>query len=387
MSKYIKHCTGCGLCKAMGKAELYKDEKGFFHPNSDIEIKEICPSSGVQCSEFDKNEIWGRNCGVFLGWTNDQLLREKASSGGVITQILCYLLENKLVDCVIHIGADENNPTQTSIYFSETTEEVKSHCGSRYAISSPLLCMNQIDMEKKYAFVGKPCDIVALRNYMKNVPELKKVIVYLLSFFCMGIPSEDAQKKLLSELGCDNCSSLTYRGNGWPGYTVATDAMGKKSQMDYDSSWGKILGRDLMTACKYCLDGIGEMADISCGDAWYLTAEKKPDFKEHEGRNVIFARTEIGLELLNMMRKSNVISLKSYNNYKEELPLIQTSQYNRRQQMLARILALRVCLQPAPDYPMNLLKAYASGMSKREFIHVFGGTCKRLLKGKHKNES
>lgn len=382
MSKYIKHCTGCGLCKATGMSELYKDEKGFFHPKTDTEIREICPSSGIQCDMFDKKEIWGRNCGVYLGWTNNKRLRKKASSGGVITQILCYLLENKLVDCVIHIGSDEKNPTQTSVYFSETIDEVESHCGSRYAISSPLLCMDRIDPQKKYAFVGKPCDVVALQNYMKKVPELKETIIYLLSFFCMGIPSENAQKKLLSELGCEDCSSLTYRGNGWPGFTVAIDAAGKKAQMDYDSSWGKILGRDLMTACKYCLDGIGEMADVSCGDAWYLTADKKPDFQEHEGRNVVFARTETGLALLKAMKKSETISLEKYENYKEELPLTQTSQYNRRQQMLARILALRVFLQPAPNYPMNLLKAYALGMGGREFIHVFGGACKRLLKEK-----
>lgn len=382
MSKYEKHCTGCGLCKATGKAVLYEDEKGFFCPNTDAEIKEICPASGVQCDAFDKTDIWGRNHGVFLGWTNDENLRKKASSGGVTSQILCYLLENKMVDCVIHVGADEKNPTKTTVYFSETSEEVKSHCGSRYAISSPLLCMDQVDPKKKYAFVGKPCDVVALRNYMKKVPELEKSVVYLLSFFCMGVPSEQAQKKLLSELDCENCASLTYRGNGWPGFTVATDTTGNTSQMDYGSSWGKILGRDLMTACKYCVDGIGEMADISCGDAWYLTENQKPDFREHDGRNVIFARTEIGFQLLSEMKRNGMISMEAYGNYKQELPLIQTSQYNRRRQMLARILALRILLEPAPNYPISLLRSYVSGMSVGEFFRTFAGTCKRIWKEK-----
>lgn len=382
MNRYYKYCTGCGLCKAMGMADLHKDEKGFFHPDTITKIKEICPASGIQCASFDKTEIWGRNYGIFLGYTNDDSLRKKASSGGIISQISCYLLESKSVDCVIHIGADENNPTKTAVYFSKNVDEVKSHCGSRYAISSPLLCINKINPKKKYAFVGKPCDVVALRNYMKQVPELQKSIVYLLSFFCMGVPSEEAQKKLLSELDCVNCKSLTYRGNGWPGFTVATDINGNTSQMDYDSSWGKILGRDLMTACKYCIDGIGEMADISCGDAWYLTENQKPDFQEHDGRNVVFARTEAGLALLNEMRHSGDISIKEYDNYREELPLIQTSQYNRRRQMQARILALRMLKQPVPDYSSNLLKAYASGMSGKEFFCVFAGACKRLLREK-----
>ncbi len=34
-------------------------------------------------------------------------------------------------------------------------------------------------------------------------------------------------------------------------------------------------------------DGIGEMADVACGDAWYLTESGQADFSEHAGRNVI----------------------------------------------------------------------------------------------------
>ena len=384
MNNYTKYCTGCGLCKAVGKADLYTDKKGFLHPSTVFGVKEICPASGVQCDSFDKTEIWGRNKGVFIGWTNDGDLRKKASSGGVISQTLCYLLENRLVDYVIQVGTDEKDQTKTTVYISKTANEVQSHCGSRYAISSPLLCLDQIDLKKKYAFVGKPCDVVALRNYMREVPELETSIIYLLSCFCMGIPSVQAQEKLLSELNCLNCKSLTYRGNGWPGFTVATDVAGNTSQMDYDSSWGKILGRDLMTACRYCIDGIGEMADISCGDAWYLTEAGKPDFREHDGRNVVFARTEKGLELLNEIRSSGVIFLKEYDNYKEELPLIQTSQYNRRQQMYARIMALRIFGRSTPEYPSNLLKGYASGIGGKKFIHTLVGSCKRLLKEKDK---
>lgn len=381
-SKFTQYCTGCGLCKAIGRSEIQKDERGFFHPVEEQNLHDLCPASGLQCSSFDKTNVWGRNHGVFIGWTNDRLLRQKASSGGITTQAACYLLENNYVDCVIHVGADEKDPTKTKLIYSRTAEEVKVHCGSRYSVSSPLLEVDKLDLQKKYAFIGKPCDVIALRNYMDILPELRKSILYVFSFFCMGVPSEKAQAKLLSELGCKNCKSLTYRGNGWPGFTTSEDADGKTAKMDYNSSWGRILGRDLMTACKYCVDGIGEMADISCGDAWYLTENQKPDFREHDGRNVIFARTEIGFQLLSEMKRKGVISMEEYGNYKQELPLIQTSQYNRRRQMLARILALRVLLEPAPNYPLSLLRSYASGMSFGDFFKTFAGTCKRIWKEK-----
>lgn len=111
-------------------------------------------------------------------------------------------------------------------------------------------------------------------------PQLKETIPYLFSFFCMGLPSESAQIKLLKKLECKECKSLDYRGNGWPGFATAIDKDSKVHQITYDESWGEILGRDLMPVCKFCIDGIGEMADIACGDAWYLTSENTPDFSE-----------------------------------------------------------------------------------------------------------
>ena len=96
-------------------------------------------------------------------------------------------------------------------------------------------------------------------------------------------------------MGCDGkIKSLRYRGDGWPGYATATQYDGKVFKMDYNTSWGQILGRDIMKMCRFCLDGIGEMADISCCDAWYLTNDNKPDFSEADGRNAVFCRSKLG---------------------------------------------------------------------------------------------
>ena len=235
---------------------------------------------------------------------------------------------------------------------------------------------------KKYAFIGKPCDVVALRNYMEINAKLKESIPYLLSFFCMGLPSDLAQTKLLQKLECRNCKSLDYRGNGWPGFATAIDSDGKVHKITYDESWGQILGRDLMPACKFCIDGIGEMADISCGDAWYLTEENKPDFSEHEGRNVVFARTSKGNDLLNEMKDKEIINLEKYDNYEVELSLIQKSQWNRRREMKHRILAMKVLLQEHPSYDSKLLKLYSRGLSEKQKARILLGTSKRILMGK-----
>lgn len=383
MNKYKKYCTGCGLCKSLNVCQLEKDDKGFSHPaNNDVLFSKVCTVSGVHTSKLDETNIWGRNKKVYLGWSNDNKIRTKASSGGILTEIARYLLNSNKVDIIIHIGADKNEPVKTQVYFSETPDDVVSHCGSRYCISSPLSVIDRIEKGKRYAFIGKPCDVVVLRNYMELKPELNDNIPYLLSFFCMGLPSDDAQIKLLNQLECDGCTSLDYRGNGWPGFATAVDKKGVSHQITYNESWGKILGRDLMPVCKLCIDGIGEMADIACGDAWYLTKDNKPDFSEHDGRNVIFARTSKGEKLLQEMCGQKIIALNDYNNYKEELPLIQTSQWNRRREMKSRILAMRLLLQDYPSYNRKVLNQFSKGLSFKQNIRIFLGTVKRIIKGK-----
>ena len=83
-------------------------------------------------------------------------------------------------------------------------------------------------MNKKYAFIGKPCDVTVLKNFQKLNPIIAEMIPITMSFFCAGLPSIDAQKKLLEEMGCNSrVISLRYRGNGWPGYATANLENGK----------------------------------------------------------------------------------------------------------------------------------------------------------------
>lgn len=382
--KIKKFCTGCGLCQSLQKGQLQRNEKGFYFPKAgDNEwFQHVCPAAGNQMAYLDEQEIWGKYEAVYLGYSNDKLTRKHASSGGVLTEIATFLLESGKVDEIIHIGVDPEDQTKTKVYYSRSGAEVLKRCGSRYAISSPLAEIGQLDFSKKYAFIGKPCDVTALRNYMDIQPELKKSIKYLLSFFCMGLPSQQAQDKLLKTLQCthSDCKSLTYRGNGWPGDTTAVDGQGRTHRMDYATAWGGILGRDVMPACKFCIDGIGEMSDISCGDAWYLTKDAKPDFSEHDGRNVVFVRTPEGAELISEIMDTGRITLSEYQNFRDELPLIQASQLKRRQDLRMRIMAMRFMCQTSPNYSLKKLKVYAADVPLKKQLRTFLGTCKRILK-------
>lgn len=387
---YKEYCTGCGLCHSVVGVTFSHDERGYNIPNldrkSDEVCEKVCPCSGYASTKMDDSDVWGRRIGVYLGWSLDDFIRQKASSGGVLTSICCYLIEHNLVDGIIQTRADSDICYKTETVVSKTVDEVLLCMGSRYAISSPLSNIKQLVKEGHvYAFVGKPCDASALRMQLESDEELKECIKYIFSFFCAGEPSDLAQLKLLQQLGCkstEECTSLQYRGNGWPGYATAVKRDGTCERMTYNDSWGIILGRDIRRSCRICLDGIGEFADISCGDAWYMTADKTADFTEGQGRNVIFTRTNEGEALLQAALKNDYLHIEAYEDNIEDLNYIQKYQFERRTTMGAMILAMKLLRKDAPQYDRKILRFFSSKGSLRLKLKRFLGTYKRIKQGR-----
>lgn len=380
-------CTACGLCHSVNNIRFNNDNKGFPTPllkNIDGYYDNVCPVNYYSRDKVDF-KLWGEYKEVYAGYSNDSEIRHRASSGGALTELSIYLLENGIVDGIIHTGVSHSSPIETQTVCSTTKEEVISHCGSRYSISAPFINLKKIvQKNKKYAFVGKPCDVAALIRYIGIDTVLKEQIVLTMSFFCAGMPSMNANKALLEKMGCnlENCKEIKYRGDGWPGYTTAEDKQGKKHQIEYSIAWGDYLGRDVKKICRYCMDGIGELADIVCADLWYLKENYKPDFSEHEGRNIIFCRTELGKEVLQATVKNGNLTVEDYSVEMDHFHCVQPYQFERRTTMKYRLLALRLFGRFVPKYNKKLLNdanAYAlPGMNR----HIFIGTVKRILKGK-----
>jgi len=384
---YTEFCTGCGLCQNCGFTELKKDKKGLMYPaNYSVKMQEfcdrVCPMSKSTNRFRNSKNIWGAYKGFYTGYSLDSIIRFRASSGGVITAICCYLINNKIVDGIIHTTVAED-PTDTITVVSKTAEEIISRCGSRYSKSSPLLSIdNLVDKSKKYAFVGKPCDVSALVNYLKINPELVSNIVYKFSFFCAGTPTQEANDTMLSGMGCrkESCKSINYRGNGWPGCITVKDDKGVEYKLDYKIAWMDYLGRDIRYSCKFCFDSIGEYSDISCGDYWYLGSDNKPDMSEHDGINCILSWSDNGEKLLKDIQKEGEIYLEESNIAK--LKYSQPNHANRRSTSLSRALALKVMRKNSPKYSIKLMLHNAKYSGVRAHYYTFKGTISRFKRNK-----
>ena len=227
---------------------------------------------------------------------------------------------------------------------------------------------------------------MALRRYMNRNDKLQKSIICLLSFFCAGEPSENAQDKLLKEMNCsrDTCRCITYRGNGWPGYTTVVKNTGEIEKLEYKETWGRFLGRDLRNICRFCMDGTGDAADIVCADFWYLDENGTPDFSEHDGRNIVISRTDFGEQILrDVFNAGNLVQEEDFTKRIDgEFHKYQPAQFKRKGTMAAMILAMKICGRNTPSYNRNYLSRCAAHIDLTTKGKYFIGIIKRVIKGK-----
>lgn len=388
-SKYIKtYCSGCGLCHTMYGCELKEDKKGFPIVEEESitdDLRNICPV--FYYHDEARHDVWGVVQKALVGYSSDPKVRFKAASGGALTELCVYLLEHKKVCGIIHTTYDPLDQTRTISCVSYTPEEVRSRCGSRYSISVPLYELKALLKDgETYAFVGKPCDVMALRRGIAVDPSIGEKIIYLFSFFCAGEPSVDAQNDLLNAIGTnrEKFSAITYRGNGWPGYTTVTEKNGNILKMEYKNAWGKHLGRDIRNLCRFCIDGTGDAADIVCADFWYLGEDGTPDFSEHEGRSIIISRTKKGTQVVEGSIETGHIAIEEDFTTKinTEFHFYQPNHYKRKGTMGSMIRALKLCGKQAPRYSGSYLKKYGSHIDDKVRMKYFLGTLKRIIQGR-----
>jgi coenzyme F420 hydrogenase subunit beta len=270
-------CTGCGLCAAIapGAVTMKMVDPGYLRPHQsgamtpaqDAAIAAACPGLVVDGNPANAppvdDPLWGPAHFVGTGFTTDAALRHQASSGGVISGLLVHALATGLIDHVVQTGADPERPTGNRTVSSATRDAVFAAAGSRYAPSSPLAELETwLARPGRFAFVGKPCDVTALRARAAQDPQIAEKVPLMLAFFCAGIPSMAGNGRILKHLGVtpEEVTAFRYRGDGWPGFATATLKDGSTRRMSYADSWGDILSKEVQFRCKICPDAVGGSA-------------------------------------------------------------------------------------------------------------------------------
>ena len=348
-------CIGCGLCESLIKdCSMELNDSGFYEPkfkesinryNKDLEkIEKMCPSLNVNVNNASNNNLlWGNIESIHRGYSNNVEIRHKGSSGGVITELATSLLEFGEVDTILQIGANKDMPIKNDTFLNKNIKDVLHCSGSRYSPATLLSNVKEeLKKDERFLIIGKPCDITAVKNYLKFNNELKNKVVCTISFFCAGTPSQNATNQLVENLGVNDNFSInkfTYRGGGWPGEVQIETKEGYKNNCSYEDSWGKLLGRNLNSRCKLCPDGIGLEADIVCADAWESN-NGYPDFIDKPGYSLVIARSKKGNEVLDLLLEKKRITLQDINT--NSLKQMQPYQWNRIVFVVSRLFGARL---------------------------------------------
>ena len=254
---------------------------------------------------------------------------------------------------------------------------ILARSGSRYAPSSPCDGLRAIENSKGVGvFIGKPCDTAAVSALRRRRPELDGKIGLVLTFFCAGTPSTEGTLELtqLLDVKSDSIDSVRYRGEGWPGRFKIVYANGSKEKsLSYEDSWGR-LTKHRPLRCNLCPDGLGRVADISCGDAWNKFSNETDD----HGRSLVIVRTQRGREVLHRAMGANYVELQPVGS--KAVLAAQKNLLGRRRELFGRLLGMRLLLIPTPKFlGFSLFHSWIRLPGLRKVKSLLG-TVKRMIK-------
>jgi coenzyme F420 hydrogenase subunit beta len=388
-------CSGCGLCAGLsgGTITITEQSPGFLRPSTtallspetEQKLAAACPGARLppwhEAAQTDP--FWGPIDSCETGHATDDEVRYKGSSGGLISALAIVALEAGLVDAVIQTIADPERPTRNKTVVSRTRAEILAAAGSRYAPSSPLDRLEDyLQSGLRYCFIGKPCDVSALVALGAVDPRVAEAFPLRMSFFCGGIPSFTGTDRVVEAMGLaqEELAAFRYRGNGWPGLTVATTRGGDEASMRYAESWGNFLSGTVQYRCKICADSVGGAADIAAADAWYGGESGYPSFDEQDGRSLVLGRTAAGQALLQLAKDRGAVALEALP--VSEISLMQPGQSRRKRLVLARLAAAKSLLQPIPDFAGLRIWPAARKAELLETIKNYLGSIRRIILGR-----
>ena len=211
---------------------------------------------------------------ILFAHSSNDVIRFQASSGGFVKSFLVYLLESLTVDFAIvtRTGGSEHPLLPETIITNSKEDILSTRTNSVYAVNNPFPALKELAYDKKYAFVGLPCQVRNLRALQQKGKH--RNIVVVISLFCHHTPNIEFTRGILQKLDVreNDVQQIEYRGSGWPGGFTVYLKNGQKEFIAQRDCWSNDLNNG-PEMCKYCSE-IAQDADIYVGDPWNLGLQR-----------------------------------------------------------------------------------------------------------------
>jgi coenzyme F420 hydrogenase subunit beta len=317
-------------------------------------------------------------------WASDPEVRFEGSTGGVLSALASYMLASGRVGFILHAKASTSEPTFGERHLSFSHADVMDAAGSRYGPTAPLIDIRDIlDRGRPFAFIGKPCDIAALRNYARHDARVDDLVKYWLTPVCGGYMPPPAMDSFLRGIDIEprEVTGFRYRGRGCPGPTRIETA-DRTEEFHYLDFWGEDASQwSLPFRCKICPDGIGEAADIAAADSWPGGSPTREGSIGDPGTNAIVVRTASGLELLEAAVRDGALTLE-YDVTPDEMSHYQPHQMHKKYAVWPRFRGLADEGRIVPETNRLRIEALAAELPDDTNAYQRQGTRTRVRDGK-----
>ncbi len=303
-------CVSCEICKSVcpTNAISMRFSYGKFIPeinktkcNMCSKCFEICPGIDIFPFNLMKNidfmDIIKENViECFTGFSKNTIFRKAATSGGLITNLVIELIENKEYDAAFILNFQKFNDKPARLEISNNIDEIIESAGSKYI---PASVYNIIEIlkkkdNKKFIIIGTSCQILGIKKFINNYNISEKNLLFL-GLFCNATLNFNFLKYVqdLYSKSKESIFKFCYRTKekyGWPGH----------SKIIFNSGRSLILDRNVrislkkyfnLKRCLFCFDKLNRLSDISFGDCYIQEKQDK------EGISNIIIRTRKGKEI------------------------------------------------------------------------------------------
>ena len=322
-------CTGCGVCQdaCPSHAISIQVEKGCFRPVVDESLcknrtgchrcYDSCPGVGVNLKDMAKQAFpdegmqYDKYVGSFLkcftGHSNTHEIRFHSASGGMVSQMLVWLLEKHYIDGAFVTSFDKDAPLLVRSYLATTPEDILVARSSKY---SPVTLDRAISEIKKapgsnYIIVGLPCHIEGFRKYEQLDRRFKEKIAAYFAIYCSSGRSFYLTEHVFRARHIDP-SKLTYfayRDKGCLGKMVAKGE-GIDHEERFQDFYQPLRSFFVPRRCCLCIDHYGELGDVCFGDIHI-----DPYIADTIGVNSLVVRNKKCLDWLTQAKAEGVITL------------------------------------------------------------------------------
>lgn len=302
------YCTGCSACYnvcPVNAIEIVEDKEGYYKPRIRVELCIDCGQCDKVCpiiNRFNNSLDYKK---LYAVWADDET-RLDSSSGGAFTIFAKRILD--IGGVVFGAGWGKNFILQhkyidkkEDLFLLQKSKYLQSYIGKSYQDVEKFLLDGRYVM-----FVGTPCQVEALKNYIKQKRiDEKKLVIF--DLYCHNSPSYLVFKNFID-------TNFGYKLQQF-GFRLKVDNIYTSHMFSY-----KLEGEDkkiikeltsffkgyfpLLYMPKHCqncsFQGENRVGDISLGDFWGIEAHDKT-WNDGKGTSMVLVNTQKGKAFFDQM--------------------------------------------------------------------------------------